>query len=900
MFIDGVKFACESCIKGHRQTSCQHSDRPLTQIMRRGRPATACDACREARKISNSHRTCTHKVTDEDGADVSSSVPKVLPHGAKDLLRRSSSTQSRTSTTSTPHSTRKPSSASRSTSVVSEEELATVGRKKSISRAPSSRRSSSAAQKGKHVKPHDLAHGHYADHPMHISSAYSPYPHHEPKAAKEKAIKTEPATPAPDPERKMTNEELASAFFFRGFPAAAPDACPTPPPLLPKPKRTSSVPLTTPAPEPPVALPLPPPPPLQPEPVLAPLPSLPPISSASPNSTYPTFYTPSPPGATYSTPSGGFLSSILDTSTSQPAALPASLPLPAAFSAESDPYANNPAMEAFVLGPMNDRPLVTRAPALGDEMDFYSEPEQFSLSNTSVPGSTAPFYSFATPAAASTSGPSPEHQHPFLTTENFPLASTSSTPAVDPSSAVSNSFFSPSDSGILPPPNPAVYGYPLHPVDSHTSYASYTSFSSSTHAQSSLNSGAASLSGYESAASGTGGAASALERLDLDFDPFSGGGGAGGSAYVSSSASSAFNGLGGVGQQPQPSSGLNSSAEEEAMSQTDLDGILSWLASSASAGVFPPSSSSSTPGSVFPPPPPAPPPSVASDRPPPPPSLSSFSSFSGPIPSQSHPDSTSNSHSGFASSASSLHNHRPISPSFPTSTFFNAAPSYRPPQPSSLSFVEPLAPLPDPEEEAVDPEGYEEDDEGEAEELAREAAAGGGGGTVRRRKKGRDPGLELFRSNTITCFNGVGVGDEEDEEEEEEEEGVKSGEEEEDEEDGSEQEEDDAEERFKRGAFARHFGLSRGDSWDDGAAGLSLEEEDLDTFGIDEDWLARKGTQEVHFDFDDRGGASSSSSSGAAVGRVEVKEEEEEDETRVKQEEEEEQRRADTGMQWWS
>lgn len=54
------QYACTSCIRGHRQTSCQHGDRPLTEIHRRGRPATACERCREARKIHNSHKTCTH------------------------------------------------------------------------------------------------------------------------------------------------------------------------------------------------------------------------------------------------------------------------------------------------------------------------------------------------------------------------------------------------------------------------------------------------------------------------------------------------------------------------------------------------------------------------------------------------------------------------------------------------------------------------------------------------------------------------------------------------------------------------------------------------------------------------------------------------------------------------
>ncbi|KPV72024.1 uncharacterized protein RHOBADRAFT_30336, partial [Rhodotorula graminis WP1] len=52
------QFACEPCIRGHRQATCAHTDRPLREIARRGRPVTACAACREQRKTNNAHRTC--------------------------------------------------------------------------------------------------------------------------------------------------------------------------------------------------------------------------------------------------------------------------------------------------------------------------------------------------------------------------------------------------------------------------------------------------------------------------------------------------------------------------------------------------------------------------------------------------------------------------------------------------------------------------------------------------------------------------------------------------------------------------------------------------------------------------------------------------------------------------
>ncbi|CAN6659727.1 hypothetical protein TRVA0_031S01728 [Trichomonascus vanleenenianus] len=58
VFIDGVKYACERCIRGHRVTACQHIDQPLTMIKRKGRPSTQCQHCREHRKLKNLHTKC--------------------------------------------------------------------------------------------------------------------------------------------------------------------------------------------------------------------------------------------------------------------------------------------------------------------------------------------------------------------------------------------------------------------------------------------------------------------------------------------------------------------------------------------------------------------------------------------------------------------------------------------------------------------------------------------------------------------------------------------------------------------------------------------------------------------------------------------------------------------------
>ncbi|CEJ56587.1 Putative Copper fist DNA binding domain protein [Penicillium brasilianum] len=45
MLIDGQKWACEACIRGHRVTSCKHHDRPLIRIKRKGRPFATCSIC---------------------------------------------------------------------------------------------------------------------------------------------------------------------------------------------------------------------------------------------------------------------------------------------------------------------------------------------------------------------------------------------------------------------------------------------------------------------------------------------------------------------------------------------------------------------------------------------------------------------------------------------------------------------------------------------------------------------------------------------------------------------------------------------------------------------------------------------------------------------------------------
>ncbi|KAF2452791.1 copper fist DNA binding domain-containing protein, partial [Lineolata rhizophorae] len=56
--IDGEKYACASCIKGHRVSGCQHIDRELRHINPKGRPVKQCEHCRGARKSKSHHAKC--------------------------------------------------------------------------------------------------------------------------------------------------------------------------------------------------------------------------------------------------------------------------------------------------------------------------------------------------------------------------------------------------------------------------------------------------------------------------------------------------------------------------------------------------------------------------------------------------------------------------------------------------------------------------------------------------------------------------------------------------------------------------------------------------------------------------------------------------------------------------
>ncbi|EGX93091.1 Copper fist DNA binding domain protein [Cordyceps militaris CM01] len=58
MIVDGEKYACEACVRGHRVSNCQHSDRPLQHINKKGRPVSQCAHCRSMRKSRAAHIKC--------------------------------------------------------------------------------------------------------------------------------------------------------------------------------------------------------------------------------------------------------------------------------------------------------------------------------------------------------------------------------------------------------------------------------------------------------------------------------------------------------------------------------------------------------------------------------------------------------------------------------------------------------------------------------------------------------------------------------------------------------------------------------------------------------------------------------------------------------------------------
>ncbi|BGP15270.1 hypothetical protein JCM10213_008308 [Rhodosporidiobolus nylandii] len=82
VLIDGIKYACQSCIKGHRSSKCTHTTRPLQEIKKKGRPTSQCAHCREQRKTKSVHARCDCAARGKE----EKATPRVLPNGLSDAM----------------------------------------------------------------------------------------------------------------------------------------------------------------------------------------------------------------------------------------------------------------------------------------------------------------------------------------------------------------------------------------------------------------------------------------------------------------------------------------------------------------------------------------------------------------------------------------------------------------------------------------------------------------------------------------------------------------------------------------------------------------------------------------------------------------------------------------------
>ena len=95
VYINSVKYACQNCIRGHRSTNCHHTERPLFEIKKKGRPVSQCPHCRQLRKIRDNHARC----------ECASRVLRMSPNGDKSASGTTANAV--TITTANPHSSNK-------------------------------------------------------------------------------------------------------------------------------------------------------------------------------------------------------------------------------------------------------------------------------------------------------------------------------------------------------------------------------------------------------------------------------------------------------------------------------------------------------------------------------------------------------------------------------------------------------------------------------------------------------------------------------------------------------------------------------------------------------------------------------------------------------------------------
>ncbi|KAL0958678.1 hypothetical protein HGRIS_014010 [Hohenbuehelia grisea] len=98
VFVNNKKYACESCIKGHRSSSCHHTERPLFEVKKKGRPISQCEKCRELRQSRRVHSKCIcNKVQTQPQPTAPSPASKArrfvaiapaLPNGLRDVFQQ--------------------------------------------------------------------------------------------------------------------------------------------------------------------------------------------------------------------------------------------------------------------------------------------------------------------------------------------------------------------------------------------------------------------------------------------------------------------------------------------------------------------------------------------------------------------------------------------------------------------------------------------------------------------------------------------------------------------------------------------------------------------------------------------------------------------------------------------
>ncbi|KAJ2759070.1 copper-binding transcription factor [Coemansia sp. BCRC 34490] len=88
IFRGDKKFACYSCIRGHRASACTHEDRELREIRRKGRPVTQCSKCRELRKTRKAHVKCLCK-------EIKDNSLSIIPSLEDEAVERASPTKYR-------------------------------------------------------------------------------------------------------------------------------------------------------------------------------------------------------------------------------------------------------------------------------------------------------------------------------------------------------------------------------------------------------------------------------------------------------------------------------------------------------------------------------------------------------------------------------------------------------------------------------------------------------------------------------------------------------------------------------------------------------------------------------------------------------------------------------------